>query len=96
MLYFRAIHRHYDSVGRPAHLEDWTPERAPHNTVIVPISGVHRAVVQALQYARSLSPDVRAVYVDVDPRGDGERPADWERLGPGRAAGGPASRPTGR
>ena len=38
-----------------------------HNTVIVPIGGMQRAVVEALRYAETLSDDVRGVYVDVDP-----------------------------
>ena len=37
------------------------------HVVLVPIGGMQRAVVQALRYARTLSDDVRAVYVEVDP-----------------------------
>jgi hypothetical protein len=51
--------------------------------VIVPISGVHKAVVGALRYARSLSPDVRAVYVEADPATTAELRSDWERWGEG-------------
>src|SRR5262249_45745360 len=54
-----------------------------HNTVIVPIGGVHRAVVQALEYARTLSDDVRAVYVDVDPHATREIREEWTRWGNG-------------
>ena len=49
-------------------LSGQTPGSRPRrNVVLVPISGVQRAVVEAVDYARSLSADVRAVYVDVDP-----------------------------
>ena len=41
-------------------------ETAQH-VVLVPMSGMQRAVVQALEYARQLSPDVQAVYVSIDP-----------------------------
>jgi len=34
----------------------------------MPIGGLQRAVVEALRYAETLSDDVRAVYVDIDPR----------------------------
>jgi hypothetical protein len=44
---------------------------------------VHRAVVQALDYARTLSDDVRAVYVDVDPRATAEIRELWGRWGRG-------------
>jgi hypothetical protein len=37
------------------------------HTVIVPISGIHRDVVCALQYARSIASDkVQAVHVDLE------------------------------
>jgi hypothetical protein len=44
---------------------------------------VHRAVLQALEYARSLSPDVRAVYVDVDPVATASVRKDWDQWGQG-------------
>ena len=34
--------------------------------MLVPIGGLQRAVVEALRYARGLSDDVRAVYVEMD------------------------------
>ena len=41
--------------------------RAVNLSVIVPISGIHRGVFNALQYARSIAPEnVSAVYVDFD------------------------------
>ena len=80
VLHFRGIRRHYEKVGKQLSLRDWGPERAMRNTVILPVSGVHKAVVQALRYARSLSTDVRAVYVETDPsltRGIEEQWATW-------------------
>ena len=44
----------------------WRSPSRRHNIVLVPISGVHRAVVQAIEYAKTLSSDVRAVYVNLD------------------------------
>jgi hypothetical protein len=60
-------------------LKDFKPEPRKHNTVIIPIGGIHRAVLTALDYARSLSSDVRAVYVDVDPKATEEVRREWER-----------------
>jgi hypothetical protein len=65
--HFLAIHRHYEKVAQQLSLKGLAVSEQKHNTVIVPIGGVHRAVVQALEYARTLSDDVRAIYVDVDP-----------------------------
>src|SRR5690242_6775677 len=64
---FRATKRHYDGVANQLTLAGWTPETdRTDNIVVVPISGVPRAVVQAVDYAKTLSPDVRAVYVGLN------------------------------
>jgi amino acid transporter len=81
VLWFRSVHKHYARVAEQLSLRDWTEETRPHNTVLVPISGVHRAVVRALQYAQILSPDVRAVFVDVDPNATANVRREWERWG---------------
>jgi len=83
VLWFRSVRKHYLRVGEQLSLREWQPEPRRHNTVIVPIGGVHRAVVQALQYAKMLGPDVRAVYVDVDPKATEEVRREWERWGQG-------------
>jgi len=81
--HFLAIHRHYEKVAQQLSLKGVEVSATKHNTVIVPIGGVHRAVVQALEYARTLSEDVRAVYVDVDPHATQEIRDDWPRWGKG-------------
>jgi amino acid transporter len=83
VFHFLAIHRHYDKVAKQLSLKGLAVSDKKHNTVIVPIGGVHRAVVQALEYARTLSDDVRAIYVDVDPHATQEIREDWERWGKG-------------
>jgi amino acid transporter len=81
--HFLAIHRHYEKVAKQLSLKGLAVPDKKHNTVIVPIGGVHRAVVQALEYARTLSDDVRAVYVDVDPHATQEIRDDWSQWGKG-------------
>ena len=81
---FRATKRHYDRVSAQLTLETWTPEAdRTENLVVVPISGVHRAVVQALDYAKTLSPDVRAVYVSLNPTTTDEIRKSWAQWGRG-------------
>lgn len=81
---FRAIHKHYVGVAIQLSTEglgDVTPIR---NTVIVPISGIHRGVVSALQYAKSIAPNhVQAVYVDFDEEATVKLREKWERWGAG-------------
>ncbi len=83
VLMFEATRRHYDQVASELTLRDWQPEPAGHHTVLIPIGGIQRAVVNALQYGRTLSPDVRAVYVDIDPASTDTVRQQWGEWGQG-------------
>ena len=83
VFHFLAIHRHYARVAQQLSLKGMFATDKRHNTVVVPIGGVHRAVVQALEYARTLSDDVRAIYVDVDPNATKEIRDLWAQWGKG-------------
>ena len=77
---FEVTRRHYDLVASELRLGDWQPEPTGHHAVLVPIGGIQRAVVKALQYARTLADDVRAVYIDIDPaatEGIRQQWTDW-------------------
>ncbi len=78
---FRVTRNHYDHVASQLTLRGYTPPRRIHNTVLVPIGGLQRAVVEALRYSESLSDDVRAIYVDVDPWATEQIKRDWEKWG---------------
>jgi amino acid transporter len=78
---FKATRRHYDHVASQLTLRGYEPQRRLHNTVIIPIGGIQRAVVEALRYAETLSDDVRAVYVDVDPAATTSVQRDWTTWG---------------
>ncbi|HZR22038.1 MAG TPA: APC family permease [Vicinamibacterales bacterium] len=78
---FKATRRHYDHVASQLTLRGYTPQRRVHNTVLIPIGGIQRAVVEALRYAETLSDDVRAIYVDVDAAATQQMQKDWETWG---------------
>ena len=80
---FRETKRHYDHVASQLTLRGFTPSPRRKNVVIIPISGLQRAVVQALQYGRTLSDDVRAVYVSLDPAVTEQLKRDWKEWGQG-------------
>jgi len=50
---------------------------------VVPIPGLNRAVVQAINVARSISDDIRAVYISDDPESAARLRTDFERQMPG-------------
>ena len=83
VVFFRMTKAHYSAVAAQLTLADWQPEERHQNRVIVPISGVQRAVVGAVDYAQTLSSDVRAVYVDVDPSATPQVRKDWDKWGRG-------------
>lgn len=63
---FRKIHEHYRLMEQQLSLQGFELQKPQEHIVLVPVSGIHRGVVTALQYARTLSPHVEAVYVDLD------------------------------
>jgi amino acid transporter len=66
---FKAIQKHYQNVAQQLSLNNATlPIPLRRHTAVVLVSSIHRGVLPALQYARSIAPDnVTAVYVDLDP-----------------------------
>src|SRR5213593_3436782 len=82
---FVVMHRHYAEVAHELSLEGFeSPPRFQH-TVLVLIGDVHRGVVRAVQYARTLAPTatVRAVYVETDPARTARLEEKWGKWGLG-------------
>jgi amino acid transporter len=79
------IRREYDQVGRELALRPDQVIGPPHRRerVIVPVPGLSRAVVQAVNFGRSVADDVRAVHVTDDPERAAELRATWQRQIPG-------------
>lgn len=80
---FHKIHAHYIELGNQLRL---TPEdhfEPPHNTVLVLTPSIHKGVLHALEYAATLSTDVRAVHVESDPVDTAIMEDRWEEWGGG-------------
>jgi hypothetical protein len=71
VLHFRSVHRHYQRVADQLSLAGYAAEPVRHHTGLVPVSGVHRAVLEAIGYARSLSGDVQGLYGGYRGQGGG-------------------------
>jgi amino acid transporter len=75
--YYREVAQQLSKQGLPSSL---TP--SPRPRVVVPIAGLHRGTISALNFARSISDDVTAVYVELEP-GSGQGIQDqWEKWCP--------------
>lgn len=83
VLMMRAVHRHYEDVARQLSLEHAKPPRPFRaHKVIVPVNAVHRGILEALRYAKAVSDDVTAVYVEIEPGARQEIERKWERWVP--------------
>ena len=84
MMMFRAIHSHYVTVTKEIALtRDTRPPRPRRNLVMIPIGAVNKAVIRAVDYARSRGGDVRAVLVDVSPEETALVEIKWAQWGCG-------------
>ncbi|HRE28294.1 MAG TPA: hypothetical protein PK954_16755 [Anaerolineales bacterium] len=81
---FFQIHHHYRALAKDLSLDTFgAPPRVRRNRVILPIGGVHRGTLNALNYARSLSEDVTAVHIALDLIEEDKVRSKWERWGDG-------------
>jgi hypothetical protein len=79
------IRREYDAQERELHVRDELVLEGPHREqrVVIPVNGINRAVVQAVNFGRTLARDVRAVFVTEDPDVGEAMRERWERQIPG-------------
>lgn len=61
------IHAHYAEVSEHLTMSRFQDVPDFRHTVLVLVPGIHRGVMPAVKYARSIGGDVRAVYVEMDP-----------------------------
>ncbi len=83
VLAFLAIHRHYEDVAEQLSLESFTPPPPMTNTVLVLVGDLHRGVVHAIEYAKTLSPRAKAVFVETDPEQTRRLEEKWGKWGMG-------------
>ena len=80
---FLKIREHYQHVSEQLTMRGLPPSLRPfpQPRIVMPVSGVHRGMVDAVNFARSISDQVTAVYIDIDPGPDEEelrrRWNDW-------------------
>lgn len=81
---FFTIHHHYKNLAKRLSLD--LPVAVPavrRHRVIIPIAGVHRGTLEALSYASSLSHDVTAVHVAINPEEAEKIKSKWAMWGNG-------------
>jgi len=84
VMMFLRIHRHYFEVAQQLSTEGLEALRPIRHEVIVPISGLHRGVIAALEYAKSIAPHhVTAIYVNLDDETTQKLREKWQQWGSG-------------
>jgi amino acid transporter len=78
---FLRIRGHYREVARELSLRGlpFTPRARPAPRVVIPISGIHRGVVEAVSFACSISKDVTAVYIEMEPGAGKQIREEWQQ-----------------
>ncbi|MBU0703360.1 MAG: APC family permease [Chloroflexi bacterium] len=82
---FLKIRAHYREVAQQLSLRGLSAplESTPRpRRGVIPISGVHRGVIDAVAYAQSISGQVTAVYVELEPGAGEQIREQWERWWP--------------
>lgn len=85
VIVFSIIHRHYQVVAQKLSLDQYgsPAPRIPRNRVILPIGGVHRGTLAALRYAHTLTDDITAVHISINPDETVKIRQKWEQWGDG-------------
>ena len=78
ILLLQTIHRHYETFTQEIRFEGQSPILPLHHTVVVPVNSITKAAAGALVYATTISDEVIALYVEVDPRNTADMRRQWE------------------
>jgi len=79
ILILQSIHTHYRRFAIDIAFRGRSPILPHEHTVVVPISAVNKATAAALVYATTLSRNVRAIHIEVDPNATPKLEREWDR-----------------
>jgi amino acid transporter len=78
VLVFYKISQHYQILSRTLTIEGYSAPRALRHVVIVLVPGLHRGVLDAIAYAKSISSECEGVYVEIDPIQSQKLREEWK------------------
>ncbi len=80
---FQAIRGHYQDVANDLSTAGGIePIEIKKHTILVPVASVTKAVVNTIQYAKSLSPHVIGIYVNMDDEASEKLKKKWQQYEP--------------
>ncbi len=84
---FHRIHVHYTMFARElsqSHYDMVIGDKVTEHIVVIPISGLHRGVMNAIRYGQSISQDMRICFVQTDEESGERMKAAWKAKFPDR------------
>lgn len=81
---FYKIYTHYENTAEQLRIDIKVDKpEVKGNTIIIPVAGITRVVMNTISYAKTLSPNVLAVYVGFDDEAIHKMEQKWEEWNPG-------------
>ncbi len=76
---FLRVRTHYKQVSQQLSMRGLPPDLKPTPPlrVVVPVSGVHRGIIGAMDLAQSISKDITAVYIELEPGAGEQVKKEW-------------------
>lgn len=81
MVIMARIRGHYDYLSKELSVTPEDRVEPVKTTVILLVPRLHRGILKAIAYAQSLTDDVRAIHVTLDPTNTKQIKEDWNRFG---------------
>ncbi|MFZ5639627.1 MAG: APC family permease, partial [Bacillota bacterium] len=75
------IHRHYDEVSAELDPNGTMRYKEVKPIFIIPIANINKVVVNTMEYAKSLSGNILAVHISLDPEASERLKEEWKKWG---------------
>jgi hypothetical protein len=78
---FKSVKRRYDHMSTQLAMDDTPPHMPSRHTSLLLVPRVHKGIIQALIYAKTVDPQVVALHVTLDERTLPQVRREWDRYG---------------
>ncbi len=81
---FLRIRNHYDLVRKQLSLRGLPPSLRPQPSprIVIPISGIHRGTIDAVDFAKAIAKNVTGLYIELEPESGRKVFEEWRRWFP--------------
>jgi len=76
---FHKIHDHYVEVRRLLEVNGWGKPKKVCNKVVILVQSLHAGTLKFIEYARSISTECEAIYVEIEPQWTRSLEEEWKK-----------------